>query len=35
MLPLRAGVDPGAMTMKGCSPLPKAPAVLELHYQIV
>ena len=34
-LPLRAKVDPGAMTMKGNSAFPKAPALLEPHHQIV
>ncbi len=35
MLPLRARVDLGAMAMKGHSEFPKAPALLELHHQIV
>ena len=35
MLPLRAQVDLGAMAMKGYSASPKAPALLEPHYQIV
>ena len=34
MLPLWARVDLGAMAMKGCSALPKAPALLEPHHQI-
>ncbi len=33
--PDRARVDRGAMTMKGYSAFPKAPALLEPHYQIV
>ena len=35
MLPLRARVDLGEMTMKGYSALPKATALLEPHHQIV
>ena len=35
MLPLRAWVDLVAMAMKGYSVFPKAPALLELHHQIV
>ena len=35
MLPRRARVDLGAMAIKGYSAFPKAPALLELHYQIV
>ena len=35
MLPLRAGVDVGAMTMKEYIAFPKAPASLEPHDQIV
>ena len=35
MLPLRARVDLGAMAMKRYSAFPKAPALLEPHYQIV
>ena len=35
MLPLRALVDLGTITMKGCSTFPKAPASLEPHNQIV
>ena len=35
MLPLRARVDLGAIAMKGYSKFPKAPALLEAHYQIV
>ena len=35
MLPLWAIVNLGAMTMKGCSVFPKAPASLEHHHQIV
>ena len=35
MLPLRAGVDQGAMAMKGYSVFPKAPSLLEPHDQIV
>ena len=33
--PFRARVDLGAMTMKGCSAFPKAPASLESHHQII
>ena len=35
MLPLRARVDLGAMAMKGYSVFPKAPELLEPHYQNV
>ena len=35
MLPFRARVDLGAMTMKEYSIFPKAPAVLGPHHQIV
>ena len=35
MLPLPARVDLGVMAMKGYSAFPKAPALLELHHQIV
>ena len=35
MLPFRARVDLGAMSMKGYSAFPKAPALLEPHNQIV
>ena len=35
MPPLRARAEPGAMTMKGYSALPKAPASLETHHQTV
>ena len=35
MLPLRDRVDLGAIAMKGWSAFPKAPALLELHHQIV
>ena len=35
VLPLRAGVDLGAMAMKEYSAFPKAPALLEPHHQIV
>ena len=35
MLPLRARVDLGAMSIKGYSAFPKAPALLKPHYQIV
>ena len=35
VLPFRARVDLGAMAMKGCPALPKAPASLELHHQII
>ena len=35
MLPLRARVDLGAMTMKGYSTFPKTPALLEPYNQIV
>ena len=35
MLPFRARVDLVAMTMKGCTAFPKAPASLEPHHQIV
>ena len=35
MLPLRAKVDLWAMTMKGYSAFPKAPALLEHHHQIL
>ena len=35
LLPLRARVDLGAMAIKGYSALPKAPALLEPHHQIV
>ena len=31
MLPLRARVDLGAMAIKGYSPFPKVPALLEPH----
>ena len=35
MLPPQAGEDQGAMAMKEYSEFPKAPALLEIHYQIV
>ena len=35
MLPLWARVDQGAIAMKRYSALPKAPALLEPHHQIV
>ena len=35
VLPLRARVDLEVMAMKGYSAFPKAPALLDLHYQIV
>ena len=35
VLPLQARVDLRAMTMKGYSAFPKAPALLEPHHQIV
>ena len=35
VLPLWARVDLGAIAMKGYSTFPKAPALLELHHQIV
>ena len=35
MLPLQAGVDLGAMSMKGHSVFLKAPALLEPHHQIL
>ena len=35
MLPFRARMDLGAMAMKGYAAFPKAPALLEPHYQIV
>ena len=35
VIPLRATVDPGAVTMKGYPALPKAPLLLKPHYQIV
>ena len=35
MLPLHAKVDLGAMAMKECSALPKAPAILKSYHQIV
>ena len=35
MLPLRARVDLGAMAMEEYSGFPKAPTLLEPHYQIV
>ena len=35
VLPLQAKMDQGVMTMKGYSALPKAPALLEPHHQIV
>ena len=35
MLPLRARVDLGVMTMKGYSVFRKVPALLEPHHQIV
>ena len=35
MLSLRARVDLEAMEMKGYSALPKAPALMEPHRQIV
>ena len=35
VLPLRARVDFKAMAMKEYSAFPKAPALLEPHYQIV
>ena len=34
MLPLRDRVNTGAMTMRGYSAFPKAPALLEPHYHI-
>ena len=35
VLPFRARVDQEAMEIKGYSAFPKAPALLEPHYQIV
>ena len=35
VLPLRTGVDKGAMAIKGYSVSPKAPALLEPYHQIV
>ena len=35
VLPLQARVNQGAMAMKEYSTFPKAPALLEPHYQIV
>ena len=35
VLPIRARVDLGAMTMKEYSAFPKAPALLELYHQTV
>ena len=35
VLPLRARMDPGAMTMKKNSALHKVPALPEPHHQIV
>ena len=35
VLPLRARVDMGAMATKGYFAIPKTPALLEPHYQIV
>ena len=35
VLPHRARVDLGMMTMKGHSAFPKAPALQELHHQVV
>ena len=35
VLPLWARVDLGAMALKGYSTFPKAPTLLESHYQIV
>ena len=35
VLPLRAGVDLGAIPMEGYSAFPKAPALLDPHHQIV
>ena len=35
VVPLRARVDLGAMAMKGYPAFHKAPALLELHHQIV
>ena len=35
VLPCRARVDLGAMAMKGYSALPKTPALLEPHHQII
>ena len=35
VLPFRVSVDLGAMAMKGYSAFPKAPALLEPHYQTV
>ena len=35
VLPLRARVDQGAMTIKEYSAFPKAPVLLEPHHQIV
>ena len=34
MLPVQARANLAAMAMKGCSAFPKAPALLEPHYQI-
>ena len=34
LVPLRARVNFGAMAMKGCSALPEAPVLQELHHQI-
>ena len=35
VLPFRATVNLGAMTMKGCPAFHKAPASLETHHQII
>ena len=35
VLPLQARMDLGVMAMKGYSALPKAPAFLYFHHQIV
>ena len=35
VLPLRATVNLGAMAMKGCFEIPKAPASLKPNHQIV
>ena len=35
MLPLQVRMDPGAMAIKRYAAFPKAPALLEPHYEIV
>ena len=35
MLPLKARVERGEMVMKEYSAFPKAPALLELHHEII